>query len=60
MEESKLAELALADDAIWEDPVSLTSETVYGYDYPKSCLSQTIQKILLMNSLNSLRYQKLS
>ena len=34
MEESKLAELALADDAIWEDPVSLTSETVYGYDYP--------------------------
>lgn len=43
MEESKLAELALADDAIWEDPVSLTSETVYGYDYPTSCLSQTIQ-----------------
>ena len=39
MEESKLAELALADDAIWEDPVPLTSETVYGYDYPKSCLS---------------------
>ena len=43
MEESKLAELALADDAIWEEPVSLTSETVYGYDYPTSCLSQTIQ-----------------
>ena len=43
MKESKLAELALADDAIWEEPVSLTSETVYGYDYPTSCLSQTIQ-----------------
>ena len=43
MEESKLAELALADDAIWEDLVSLTSETVYGYEYPTSCLSQTIQ-----------------
>ena len=59
MEESKLAELALADDAIWEDPVPLTSETVYGYDYPKSYLSQTIQ-MLSMNSLNSLRYRKLS
>ena len=50
MEESKLAELALADDAIWEDPVPLTSETVYGYDYPKSCLSQTIQ-----NAVNEFR-----
>ena len=42
MEESKLAELALAGDAMWEDPIPLTSESVHGYDYPKSCLSKTI------------------
>ena len=30
MEESKLAELALADDAIWEEPVSLIPELFMG------------------------------
>ena len=43
MEESKLVRLALAEEEEWTDPTPLTSENVYGEEYPLSSLSPTIR-----------------